>query len=285
MRLTYWGVRGSIPVPGPGTVRYGGNTPCLTLEAEGMPLLVFDAGTGLRPLGTSDLLARQQAVEVVLTHTHWDHIHGLGFFPPLYENPARVTITGPRQKQGLRTVLERLTLWENFPIPPTRWVGLREVREIDPGPLRAGPWSLQAVRLNHPGHTLGYRVEGPGGGHLAYLSDNELAGFDHGLPAGWDRDLVDFLRGVDTLVHDATWSDDQVGPHRGWGHSSPAEAVNLAVAAGCRRLVLFHHAPEHDDGVMDRLVAGARRAAAAAGTGLVVEAAIEGQSLMLDLED
>jgi len=285
MKLSFWGVRGSIPVPGPGTVRYGGNTSCLAIEAEDMPLLVFDAGTGIRMLGEQLPGSAARGVELVLTHTHWDHIQGLGFFTPLYQAPARLGITGPSQAPGLRTVLERLTAWENFPIPPARWVGLRDIREIGPGPTDTGGWQLRAIRLNHPGHTLGYRVDHPGMETVAYLSDNELGPFDHGLHSGWRRDLVDFLAGVGTVIHDTTWRDDQVAAHAGWGHSGTGQAVELALEAGCRRLVLFHHAPQHDDGVMDGILAEARRAAGTAGGRLEVTAAVEGGSLMLDQED
>ncbi|MBS1240958.1 MAG: hypothetical protein H6R40_385 [Gemmatimonadetes bacterium] len=284
VQLRFWGVRGSVPVPGPDTVRYGGNTPCVSLEAPGLPLLVLDAGTGARALGR-ELDGGGRDVEVVLSHTHWDHIHGLGFFPPIYGPAGRVRITGPRQPAGLRTVLERLTAWENFPIPPSRWVGLREVREVGPGPVDAGGWRLEAVPLNHPGNTLGYRIGLPGKGSLAYLTDNELTGNGHGLDPAWRQNLVDFLRGVATVIHDATWRDDQAGAHAGWGHSSPGEAVALAAQAGCRRLYLFHHSPDHDDEAMDRLLDEARLGAVRTGTGLVVEAAIEGSTLMLDQED
>jgi phosphoribosyl 1,2-cyclic phosphodiesterase len=283
VQLCFWGVRGSIPVPGPGTARYGGNTPCVSLEADGLPLLVLDAGTGARALGAKVEASGPRDIEVVLTHTHWDHIHGLGFFPPLYGPQGRVRITGPRQPAGLRAVLERLTAQENFPIPSSRWAGLREIREVEPGPLDAGGWQLQAVRLNHPGHTLGYRIDGPGMAGLAYLTDNELTGNRHGLSRDWRQNLVDCLRGVGTVIHDTTWRDDQAEAHAGWGHSSPGEAVELVAAAGCRQLYLFHHSPEHDDETMDRLLDEARRAGHRAG--VVVVAAIEGSTLMLDQED
>lgn len=285
VQLRFWGVRGSIPVPGPGTARYGGNTPCLSLEAAGLPLLVLDAGTGARALGHEIEVRGDRDVELVLSHTHWDHIHGLAFFPPLYGPKGRVRITGPQQPAGLRTVLERLAAWENFPIPSSRWEGLREVREVGPGPIDAGGWRLQAVRLSHPGQTLGYRIDHPVPGGLAYVSDNELTGNGHGLDPAWRRNLVDFLRGVDTLIHDTTWRDDQADAHAGWGHSSPGEAVALAAEAGCRHLYLFHHSPDHDDDMMDRLLEEARLTATRAGAKLVVDAAIEGSTLMLDQED
>ena len=282
--LRFWGVRGSIAAPGPGTVRYGGNTACAVLESSEQSALVLDAGTGLREYGRAVRDLPASDVDLVLTHTHWDHIQGLPFFRPLYEPAGRLRVYGPRQEAGLRRVLERLTARENFPIPAEAWAGLAALVELDEGEFGAGGWRIRATRLCHPGHTLGFRLSRPGVAPLAYLTDNELAGGMHGVSSSWRDNLVDFLRGVRTLVHDATWSEEQLGAHKGWGHSSPREAVLLAAEAGCRRLVLFHHLPEHDDAVMDRLLDRARGEAHRLAGSLAVDAATEGMALTLDQE-
>jgi ribonuclease BN (tRNA processing enzyme) len=265
-------------------VRYGGNTPCAVLEATGHSALVLDAGTGLREYARAVRDLPASDLDLVLTHTHWDHIQGLPFFGPLYEPAGRLRLYGPRQEAGLRRVLERLTARENFPIPAAAWAGLSALIELDEGEFEAGGWQVRATRLCHPGHTLGFRLSRPGVAPLAYLTDNELAGGAHGISSGWRDNLVDFLGGVRTLVHDTTWSEEQLGAHKGWGHSSPREAVLLAAEAGCRRLVLFHHHPEHDDALMDRLLDRARDEAHRLAGNLAVDAAIEGLALTLDQE-
>jgi phosphoribosyl 1,2-cyclic phosphodiesterase len=280
--LRFFGVRGSIPVPGPATARTGGNTPCVALDAPDAPLLVLDAGTGLRILGDSPLAAGR-AIELLLTHTHWDHIHGLPFFQPLYQPDSRLRISGPRLEAGLRAVLERLAAPEHFPIGPSGWHGLAEVRELETSPVTAGPVTVRPTRLCHPGPTLGYRLEVPGWEPVAYLTDNELAGGAHGVGSGWRQGLVDFLAGCGVVIHDTTWDEGDVARHAGWGHSSPMQALHLAADAGCRKLVLFHHHPDHDDDRLER-----RRLATgevAAGLGRVeVELAREGLVLALERE-
>lgn len=279
-RLRFWGVRGSVPAPGPSTAATGGNTPCVSVEAPGAPLIVLDAGTGIRSLGSRLASAPPGTpIELLLTHTHWDHIHGLPFFAPLYAAGADLRITGPRHQASLRTVLERLTAPECFPIPAARWAGLTQVRELEADPLALGPAAVRPITLNHPGPTLGYRIDVAGAGSVAYLTDNELSGHRHGVPAGWRQALIDLVGGCDVMVHDTTWADDEVARHAGWGHSSPMEAIRLAREAGCRRVVLFHHHPDHDDG---RLADSERRAAdAGEAAGLGVVLAREGMDVSL----
>ncbi|HEX9895570.1 MAG TPA: MBL fold metallo-hydrolase [Gemmatimonadales bacterium] len=276
-------MRGSIPCPGPRTVRYGGNTPCVTLEHPEGDLVILDAGTGIRELG---MALRDRggtvAADLLLSHIHWDHIHGLPFFFPLYTEGTRIRIFGPRHQSGLRSLLGRQMTWEMFPIPASAQVGIEDVVELDGEAFPAGGWEAGAFRLCHPGPTLGYRFTRKGVEPLAYITDNELAGRVHGVTAAWRDDLVDFLQGVHTLVHDATWSDDRLESVAGWGHSTSRQAVELARDAGCRRLVLFHFNPEHDDHTMDRQLTEARSVAQAIAPGLDVVAAIEGHTLALE---
>ena len=279
--LRFFGVRGSIPVPGPGTVRYGGNTSCGVIEYHGA-CLIFDGGTGLRALGL-ELEARGPLdADILITHTHWDHIQGLPYFRPLYDPRSRVRIHGPRQSSGLRDVIERQMTWENFPIPPSAQAGLEAIIDREAGQFAAGGWKVAGFGLCHAGHTLGYRVGRAGAKSLAWITDNELSGGVHGIGPGWREGLVDFLQDTDTLVHDTTWADGHLPTVSGWGHSSPRQAVELARDAHVKRLVLFHHNPEFDDARLDLHLAEARKTAKVLAPGLEVMAAIEGESLQLE---
>jgi phosphoribosyl 1,2-cyclic phosphodiesterase len=281
--LKFWGTRGSIPTPGPGTARYGGNTACLTIT-DGSHLVILDAGSGLRPLG-HELMTRRGgplSADILISHTHWDHIQGLPFFKPLSAAGNEFCIYGAAQNGvGLEEILRRQMDPMVFPVPLTALAARLKVTEIEPGELTLGAIDVAAFRLRHPGTTLGYRLRPKDrGGSVAYLTDNELGdGGDYPVGPTWRADLVRFLRGTETLIHDAMYSEQIIQARRGWGHSTPRQAVALAADAGCRRLVMFHHEPEHDDAAVDRLLEDTRVFAAKAAPGLVVDAAAEGMEL------
>ena len=281
--LRFWGTRGSIPTPGPGTIRYGGNTACVSVTAGGR-LVILDAGSGLRPLGHELMLRRDGALraDVLISHTHWDHIQGLPFFKPLSARGNEFCIYGANQNGvRLEEILRRQMDPMVFPVPLTAVAARVEVCKIDAGEFSVGGFEVAAYRLRHPGTTLGYRLTpAGGGGTVAYITDNELGeGGDYPVGPGWRAGLVRFLRDVDTVIHDAMYSEQIIQSRRGWGHSTPRQAVELAAEAGCRRLVLFHHEPEHDDDALDRLLADTREHARRVATGLEVIAAAEGSEL------
>lgn len=284
--VTFWGTRGSIPAPGPATARYGGNTPCVAVrDAEGH-LAVLDAGTGIRPLGLAlDAGGTNGArVDVVLSHTHWDHIQGLPFFRPLHQAGREVRIHGAAQGGvPLEQILDRQMDPVVFPVPLKALAARVSVHEIRAAEFELPGFTVRAHRLRHPGTTLGFRLTPVGGGpSVAYVTDNELGpGGTYDVPATWHRSLEEFLGGVDVLIHDAMYAPGQIGARAGWGHSSVDEAVALAGACAARRLVLFHHEPANDDDAVDALLAGARQVAAHR-TGLDVSAAREGTTLALE---
>lgn len=284
--VTFWGARGSIPTPGAHTARYGGNTSCVAVEADGQ-LVILDAGTGIRGLGLT-LVERQNGsihAEILLSHTHWDHIQGLPYFKPFFAPGNAVRIWG--SKQGSKSLDEILHLQMDpavFPIPLTAVSAALTVKEVRPGgEFTVGPFRAQSMQLRHPGTTLAYRlVPVAGGRSMAYVTDNELGpGGSYDTPPTWRRDLVKFLSGVDLLIHDAMYTPAELDTHRGWGHSSYEESVELAADAGAKRLVLFHHEPEHDDDALDALQAAAQRSAKRRGAPVEVIVAQEGMQLSL----
>ncbi len=284
--ITFWGTRGSIPTPGPQTARYGGNTACVAVAGRKDELVILDAGSGIRPLGR-DLLQNGNAAinaDILLSHTHWDHIQGLPFFQPLNMKGNSVRIYGSAQEGvGLESILDRQMDPMVFPIPLRALAAELTVTEIAGGAFEIDGFTVEAFRLRHPGTTLGYKlVPVRGGATMAYLTDNELGpGGNYSVPENWRAELVKFLGGVDTLVHDGMYSDELMAQRAGWGHSTPKQAVELAAECRARRLVLFHHEPEHNDDAIDQLLARARADAKNLAPHLVVDAASEGMQLNL----
>jgi phosphoribosyl 1,2-cyclic phosphodiesterase len=268
------------------TARYGGNTPCVAVQGAGGHLVILDAGTGIRALGLQ-LVERQNGAiraEILLTHAHWDHIQGLPYFKPFFAAGNAVRIWGSRQgTMSLEAILRQQMDPAVFPVPLDALSAALTVQEVGPGEFTVGEFRVRAMKLRHPGTTLGYRLTpSTGGASLAYVTDNELgAGGHYPVPPSWRQEFVEFLAGVDVLIHDAMYTPGELETHRGWGHSTYEEAVAIAAEAGAQRLVLFHHEPEHADPAMDELLMAARRAAKAQAGEREVLAAQEGMQLTL----
>jgi phosphoribosyl 1,2-cyclic phosphodiesterase len=285
LTLRFWGTRGSIPSPGPQTVRYGGNTPCLEVRTPEDWLIILDAGTGIRELGRS-LLARANGQpirgDIYLTHAHWDHIQGLPFFAPAFQERNHFTIWGSKAMEtSIGRVLRDQMSPVVFPITFDQLAATIEVRELAEGSARGHGYQVRAFPVHHPGGALGYRLTaGHGGRALVYISDNELSATAHyESTPHWRHEMVEFCRGAGVLVHDAMFTRDDYGQHAGWGHSTSADAVELALDADVDRLVLFHHKPERTDDEVDRLTAECRALVAQRGGRLEVVAAAEGLAL------
>jgi phosphoribosyl 1,2-cyclic phosphodiesterase len=222
--------------------------------------------------------------DILVTHTHWDHIQGLPFFKPLSAVGNSFCVYGAAQAGiPLEQILRRQMDPMVFPVPLEAFAAAIQVKEIGEGALDLPDFHVTAFRLRHPGTTLGFRITPTAGGRdLAYLTDNELGpGGEYPVPADWRARLISFLDGIGTLIHDAMYSDQIIHARRGWGHSTPKQAVDLAAEAGVRNLVLFHHEPEHGDDALDAMVADTREYARTVAPGLVVEAAAEGASFSL----
>jgi phosphoribosyl 1,2-cyclic phosphodiesterase len=291
LQLRFWGTRGSIPSPGPLTVRYGGNTPCVEVRTSTGRLIILDAGTGIRELGRSLMLRASGTAsggglkaDIFLTHAHWDHIQGIPFFAPIFQSGNHFTIWGSRT---LETNIDRVVRDQMSPVVfPVSFEELSariDFCELAEERRSGDGYEVTAFSVRHPGGALGYRFDEPGGagrGGLVYISDNELgAGGKYDTPTGWKDRLVEFIRGARTLVHDATYTSAEYEQHRGWGHSTYDEAVGLALEAGVERLVLFHHKPERSDDELDRCVAGCRALAQERRGKLEIAAAAEGMTM------
>lgn len=278
-----WGARGTCPSPGPATVRVGGHTSCVEVRPPDGRLLVFDAGTGLRALGLSLLRDRDPAdVELFLTHRHADHVMGLPYFAPLVVRDRAVRIRcGNGDAAALAQLIDTLLSPPLFPAPD----GLREaltIREFGPaGDELVGPdVRVRAIPAHHPGGAAVLCLVDAGGVVVAFAPDNELALHREDPEAQAVRErLLALLRGVPLLVHDATYSDDEVAAHAGWGHSSAEEATRFALACGAGRLLLTHHHPDRDDDAVTALVARCRTLVDSAGAMLQVDAACDGMTV------
>jgi phosphoribosyl 1,2-cyclic phosphodiesterase len=262
VRVKLWGCRGSVPTPGPDTVTYGGNTSCVEVSLDGESAVVLDAGTGIRPLGFELLDRGTRRIHLCLTHLHLDHLEGLRFFGPLWDEHVELDIWGPASH--LLSLRERIARSFSPPLFP---LDLREVpARITFHDVPRTPWTLGGIALAadfvlHPGPTVGFRIEA-NGASLAYLPDHEpaLAGEIAAKSIDWISG-ASIASGVDVLIHDAQYFEDEYEEHVGWGHSSVADAVAFTRAVRARRLLLFHHEPTHSDTSLERLEDRARELA------------------------
>jgi phosphoribosyl 1,2-cyclic phosphodiesterase len=250
--VRFWGVRGTVPCPGPDTVRYGGNTSCLEVMC-GTERLIFDAGTGLRALGASLAGKEPLRSHIFLTHTHLDHINGFPFFRPAYgaQNSFEVWCGHPPAREGdIQAILASMMRAPIFPVPLDIMHACIAFNDFEAGQtLRPVPEVvLQTVPLNHPNGATGYRIN-YGGRSICYVTDTEHR------EAHLDDAIVELIRGSQLVIYDSTYTEQEYPRFRGWGHSTWNEGVRLCEAAGAGDLIAFHHDPDHSDADLDRIAA------------------------------
>ena len=276
-----WGTRGSIPSPGPKTVRFGGNTTCLEVNVREQRI-IFDAGSGIRPLGMDIVERGPNAIPIFLTHFHWDHIQGFPFFAPLYDPEDRIRVIGPKQKDiDVQNLFAGQMGPIYFPVPFSFVSAEMEFGHLNHGSYEVGDFVLDVMRVRHPSFVLGYRIE-VSGRVVCFIPDNELDGDGYGeLEPGFDSRIVDFVGDADLLIHDSMYTEEEY-PHRaGWGHSTFEQSLRLAREAGVKQLLFTHHDPTRTDYELEAIIAKMREAG---GGDLVVEGAQEGVDYRLERE-
>ena len=257
MRLRFWGVRGSTPTPSAENLRFGGNTACVEVRSPQGEIIIFDCGTGLRPLG-KQLLAEfgHQSVEayIFLSHYHWDHIQGIPFFEPLYNPENRFHFHSfLRHSFNVRKALEEQMADPYFPVDMNQMEAQRKFHDIEKESIVFKDIVLKTVPLNHPQGCMGFRME-CGNQVIAYATDNEPGSPDH------DRNVRNLAEGADILIYDAQYTPyEYANFKKGWGHSTWREAVNIAKDSNVKQLILFHHDPDHSDNFVDTIVSEAQR--------------------------
>jgi phosphoribosyl 1,2-cyclic phosphodiesterase len=280
VQVMIWGCRGSLATPGPETVRYGGNTSCLEVDLANGSVLVLDAGTGIRELGEKLEQQNVRHIQLLLTHLHLDHVEGLRFFEPLWDEEVEIDIWGPPSPvSSLRERVARAFSPPLFPIEITDVPARVNFNNVPRDDWGLGGATVRAANIVHPGPTLGYRIE-TDEGTLAYLPDHEpaLAGSISKRSRDWISG-ASLAAGADVLVHDAQFSEEEYLRRVGWGHSSSVDAIDYGRAVGAARIVLFHHDPSHDDVWLDE--SEQRAELLAASHGIVPTLAREGMSISL----
>jgi len=278
MKIKLWGVRGSIPTSGPETDYYGGNTSCVTVSYDDY-VLVLDGGTGIRQL-TGNYYPANRRIDVLLTHLHLDHIQGLGFFSPLFDESKEIHIWGPASSS--HSLFSRLSRYLSPPLFPVLLRDLPcklELHEIGNSGFETGPFHIRSNYIIHPGPTVGYRITGK---HavFAFIPDHEPALGDKGMikEKKWVSGF-DLAQGVDILLHDAQYTQQEYLLRKGWGHSSIDDACLFASLAEAKKILLSHHDPSHTDAFLDDMYGSFKK-----GAGNIPQSVLAKEGLEIEME-
>lgn len=251
MIITFYGVRGSTPTPGPTTAKYGGNTSCVHFEMDNGQDVILDSGTGMRLLGQK-LLKKSDPINIILSHGHWDHIQGYPFFAPIFQPDRQIDVFTSAESghQLLSSLFDQMD-GSNFPVkaedlPSNSTCIFKGAESV----LHERGINIIKKPINHPGGGAAYRIE-EDGITCAYVTDNELDP-PYKVHTTYDE-WVDYLHGVDVLIHDAQYTEDDMPHKHGWGHSLISQVRQLAIDAEVKALVMFHHDPDRTDGELDEV--------------------------------
>jgi phosphoribosyl 1,2-cyclic phosphodiesterase/CheY-like chemotaxis protein len=276
--MTFWGVRGTMPVSRADAARYGGNTSCVSLAFPDGRLFIFDAGTGIKALSDALMAAKRTRIDgkILLTHPHWDHINAIPFFAPFYVQGNQFEIHGPAHGDiTVRDLVSRQMDGVFFPVTVHEFCASLSYRDLTEGTYEIGGVQVRTMLLSHPGNCLGYRLEHRGRS-ICYITDNELYPTDSEFySAEYVERLADFVRGSDVLITDCTYLDEEYPRKIRWGHSSVSQVTDLAARACPKTLYLFHHDPDHSDAVIDAKVVQIRERLAAGGSQTKVVAPLQ----------
>ncbi len=254
-KVKFWGVRGSIATPSARHIAFGGNTSCIEMKLGGR-ILIFDAGTGIRNLGHWMLRRGETTADLLLSHTHWDHINGFPFFSPAFRKNCSFTIHAGHvaDRGGIERVFRSQMAEPFFPVPLDKMGAQFTFTDFRAGATFSlgDGITIRTKPLNHPDGATGYRVD-YAGKSVCYVTDTEH------VPGKPDENVLALIEGADLVIYDSTYTDREFENHVGWGHSTWQEGVRLCLAAGVRQLAIFHHDPDHEDPFMERLEAEARQ--------------------------
>lgn len=288
MMIQFWGVRGNLPVPGEDTLRYGGNTNCVTVHIPDKPLLIFDAGSGIRKLSESlgDTRAKPITGKIFISHPHWDHINALPYFGPLYvETNEFEFLAGCPENTTVKDLLLGQMDLVHFPVTIEVMNSTMHFRQLAEETFSFDGIQVQTMRLNHPGICLGYRVQYHNA-VFCYVTDNELPLKDS---TDYSQVFVDklrqFIQGADVLVIDCTYTDEEYLQKIGWGHSCISTVVDLANKAKVKRLCLFHHHPLQKDKQIDEKLNSAVKRLKDQGSQTVCLAPKEGDKIIIEKDN
>ena len=271
MKFTFWGVRGSIPSPGPRTVRYGGNTTCIEVRTDDDTLIIIDAGTGIFPLAQALVGRGVRPIDanIFITHSHWDHIHGLPFFAPLFLKDSRVRLHGatdPASGKGIGHVMDAQLQYSYFPVGEADMAATLEYHTLQPGvALAVGDATVRNTVMSHPVTNLGYRIDCNGKSMFfsgdyeppfnRYPSEHPEHAASEDVIARHHAEVDQLTRGVDAMVIDCSYTREEYPAKRGWGHGTFDSALAMALRAGARRLYCTHHEPTRSDDELEAVFA------------------------------